>query len=368
MQEFGTARERLGRLLEEGKLLEHDKILTNTHERIDSDSDVDLDLVQEGVNYFQANYFSMFVCMMTGLLSLMYINSITVILHLTGKSSSPSLAYQRYLMTMRHTSMWYTGPGVDSMVRSLKIVKVKHRAAAKQALRKGYLMSQYDMVLTQWAFIGPALLFPSSLGLPPPPSGLVYMMKLVGRYLGVSEELNLCSGGLGRATQYSHLILTKVIQPVILSDSSRSTEAQLLENSLLKSVNMMVPFIEPSAFKHWFLRLLSQHPSSPPSYEHLSVLSTLLFRAQTLLLETVLHLPVLGGILRPLLNILMRLAIFLNTDWEWLVIKFHEVASWPSWFLILQAMVTIPVLYLGSAMTRMPCLPRKTFYLLRGCF
>lgn len=366
MQEFDTARERLGRLLHEGKLLEHDQGLTSTHDRRDRDGDVDLDMVQEGVNYFQANYFSMFVCMMTGLLSLMYINSITVILHLTGKSSSPSLAYQRYLMTMRHTSTWYKGPGVDSMIRSLRMVKVKHRAAAKQALRKGYLMSQYDMVLTQWAFIGPALLFPSSLGLPPPPSGLVYMMMLVGRYLGVAEELNLCSGGLARATLYSHLILTQVVQPALLP-GRRSTEAEELENSLLKSVNMMVPFIEASAFKHWFLSLLSQH-SSPSSCEHLSILSTLLLRAQTLLLETVLHLPVLGSIFRPVINILMRLAIFLNTDWEWLVIKFHEVVSWPPWFLILQAMVTIPVLYLGSVMTRVPGLPRKAFHLLRGCF
>ena len=146
-----SARDRLSSLLSQGQHLEHSLAAADLSE---DDEKIDQCLMQEGITYFQANFFSMFVCMMTGLLSLMYINSIAVILHLTGKSSSPIMAYQRYLRTMRHTSMWYTGPGVETMTRSLKEVKVKHRVAAKLAMSKGHLMSQYDMVLTQWAFIG----------------------------------------------------------------------------------------------------------------------------------------------------------------------------------------------------------------------
>ena len=145
-----SARDRLAFLLSKGQQLEHNLAATGYGE----DYGVDQCLMQDGITYFQANFFSMFVCMMTGLLSLMYINSIAVILHLTGKSSSYTMAYQRYLRTMRHTSMWYTGTGVETMTRSLKEVKAKHRVAAKLAMSKGHLMSQYDMVLTQWAFIG----------------------------------------------------------------------------------------------------------------------------------------------------------------------------------------------------------------------
>ena len=94
----------------------------------------------------------MFVCMLTGLLSLMYIESIAAVLHLTRNSGSPGLAFKRYLATLRHTLRWYQG--TTSLVDSLVVVRARHQHAAQLSSGSKHTMTQYDMVLTQWAFIG----------------------------------------------------------------------------------------------------------------------------------------------------------------------------------------------------------------------
>eukprot|EP00092_Neocalanus_flemingeri_P083160 GFUD01104339.1.p1 GENE.GFUD01104339.1~~GFUD01104339.1.p1 ORF type:complete len:364 (+),score=81.87 GFUD01104339.1:109-1200(+) len=346
-----SSRDRLEMLLSRGRSLPHN--LTTSD--LSQDDKIDQFLMQEGISYFHANFLSMFVCMLTGLLSLMYVKSVSVILHITGKSSSPSLAFRRYLNTLRHTSMWYTGPGVDTMTRSLMEVRAKHRGAAKIAMSKGHLMSQYDMVLTQWAFIGPALIFPSSLGLPPPSPGVVYIMYLVGRYLGVSESLNLCSGGIANATDYSKMIHNHIIQPAIKNmDNDKNKVSLEMAGHLMKGMNMINPFIDPSAFHFWFLRLLSD--GTPSSTKPMNIQSILLLKVQSFILGTVLHLPVVGNVMRHMANMLMRLNILLVSDWEELTIWFHQLADWPAWQKIVLVVLGIPVLSLGSGVRRL-----KTF-------
>ena len=70
------------------------------------------------------------------------------------------------------------------------------------------------MVVTQWAFIGPVLLWPDQLGFDrrgrEEVEGALYVMMLVGRQLGISDQLNLCLGDREHCTQYSRLILEKV--------------------------------------------------------------------------------------------------------------------------------------------------------------
>jgi len=358
-----NTKDRLAFLLSKGQSLPHD---LNTSD-LSKDDKIDDSLMQEGVSYFQANFLSMFVCMLTGLLSLMYIKSVSVVLHLTGKSSSPSLSFRRYLNTLRHTTMWYTGQGVDTMTRSLKEVRAKHSGVAKLAMRRGHLMSQYDMVLTQWAFVGPALIFPSSLGLPPPSPGMVYIMYLVGRYLGVQENLNLCSGGLATATDYSHMILKHVFQPAIKNMYKDKVSVEMASH-LMKGVNMINPFIDQSAFHSWFLTLLygPQSTATPP-IQSLGTLSFVLFKLQTHVLGTVLHLPVVGQLTRHMANMLMRLNILLVSDWEELIIKFHHLADWPGWLKIVLAVLAIPVLSLGSGLRRVKKRGTKVLMILTSC-
>ena len=52
-------------------------------------------------------------------------------------------------------------------------------------------------------------------------SGLVHVMYLVGRELGIREELNMCAGGLEEVRETARQILTAEIQVSLTSNWSR---------------------------------------------------------------------------------------------------------------------------------------------------
>ena len=139
-----------------------------------------------------------------------------------------------------------------------------------------------------------------------------------------------------------------------------------MSGHLMKGVSMMIPFIDASAFECWFLRLLSP-PQYPPCSQKMGIQSIILLKAQIIMLGTVLHLPVVGTIIRIMLNMLMRLAILLNTDWEELIIQFHLLADWPGWLLTALSILTIPVLSLGSALRRVKTMWCRGFIVLTFC-
>jgi len=77
-----------------------------------------------------------------------------------------SKAFLRYLSTINHTlSWWQKDP--ETRKKSLKAVRKLHAAANKKSISvhgpKAY-MTQFDMVTTQWAFVGPAIILPEKLG------------------------------------------------------------------------------------------------------------------------------------------------------------------------------------------------------------
>ena len=58
------------------------------------------------------------------------------------------MAFQRYLWTSNHVLNWYDMKP-SQRVKSLKYVRRTHAIVAKKED-----MTQFDMVITQWAFIG----------------------------------------------------------------------------------------------------------------------------------------------------------------------------------------------------------------------
>ena len=96
---------------------------------------------------------------LTGLFSLMYVPNSVEVLFNTRKSATPLLAFQRYLRTMNHVLKWYNLKS-SQQIKSLNYVRRTHAQVAKKEN-----MTQYDMVITQWAFLAPALLKPWEIGL-----------------------------------------------------------------------------------------------------------------------------------------------------------------------------------------------------------
>ena len=86
------AAEKLELLMSRGKLLPHDAGLSYTE--CDSMEELSEEKLRKGISFFSRNFFSMFVSMLTGLLSLMYIETIASVLYTTNKSSSGVLSFQ----------------------------------------------------------------------------------------------------------------------------------------------------------------------------------------------------------------------------------------------------------------------------------
>jgi len=333
---------KLNLLRTEGRAQGHDEGLSQ-----ERPGDFDIEKINKGIKFFGENFFSMFVNMLTGLLSLMYIEGIARVLHITNKSNTAPLSFSRYLSTLNHTLSWYRG--VPELLKSAARVRVLHRQAAN--MRN---FSQYEMVVTQWAFVGPALLWPDQLGISfnsqeteEGMEGLVHVMYLVGRELGIREELNMCSGDLNEVREAAREILVTEIQPVFLADSASSVSRDLATN-LLAGVKMLNPFINPEGFRKWCEKTLLEKPEV--DVKDLDTFSVTMFRLQLKVLA-LFHSPVLGPALRLAANKLMRLNIFLATDWEQWILQDQQrsrQSEQDKVLAVLQALLIIPLMVLGS--------------------
>ena len=81
-------------LLDKGSSQKHDLGLADTKKE---PSKAEEQLMVVGSAFFHANFFSLFVSMLTGLLSLMFVPGIVTILHFTGKSDTPTLSFRSIL-------------------------------------------------------------------------------------------------------------------------------------------------------------------------------------------------------------------------------------------------------------------------------
>lgn len=320
-----------------GSRLPHDEGMA----RQDSTEEYDQVRLAKGAQFFRRNYFSLFVSMLTGLLSLMYVETIVRVLHLTGRSHTPALAFTRYLGTLNHAVQWYEG--LASLQASLRTVLQLHRAAALRTRRSADdpSISQFDMVVTQWAFIGPVYLFQKQLGIDRVSrddlDGFNYTMYLVGKHLGIMEEFNMCSGGVERGLACSQAILSQVIQPSLRSEVVLS---EVMATKLLDGANILNPFIDQTAFKLRAKRLLLEEDARKEP--NLSGLSRFLYLVQVVVLEQLMH-SWLAAPIRFFVNKLMELNIFLALDWaDNIVQTFQEQRQW-TLRARLEAVLNIPV-------------------------
>jgi hypothetical protein len=77
--------------------------------------------------------------------------------------------------------------------QSLKQIRIRHTVAAKKSKKTGLgLMSQYDMIVTQFGFFGFALQNPRYFALTNEPvenwEGLLHFWRTIGYLLGIDER------------------------------------------------------------------------------------------------------------------------------------------------------------------------------------
>lgn len=126
-------------------------------------SEVDMEMVDHAREVFRSHLFALMTSMLSGLLTLMYVPSIAKILRGTTETTTPVGAFKRYLSTINHVNDWYQSEELTKV--SLKKVRRLHaKSSFLSKTNGGDPITQFDLVVTQWAFIGPAILFPERSG------------------------------------------------------------------------------------------------------------------------------------------------------------------------------------------------------------
>lgn len=112
--------------------------------------------------------------------------------------------------------------------KSVRVVRGMHQHICRLMNKKtgreigvdNIWVSQYDMALTQWAFIGLAVLYPQECGMHQASAEevelLIYFWRVMGYLHGIEDRFNLCNGNLPETYYYFKLVLEEVYKPVCL--------------------------------------------------------------------------------------------------------------------------------------------------------
>jgi hypothetical protein len=177
---------------------------------------------------------SLFFSSFSGLLFLLQLPIITIPLTHTKKSESLGAIFHRYLDTSLHVRRWYMQDLLDknsTAFKSLNSVRKMHVNAITMMkdvplkssdFSNATWISQYSMIITQWAFIGPLLMFPDKCGLHAHGEELqeileaiTYVWRVIGFLLGIKDEYNLCQEDYRETIQLSHIIFNQIIRPYL---------------------------------------------------------------------------------------------------------------------------------------------------------
>lgn len=178
----------------------------------------DARLYRQGQRYFAEHYCAMFVAKLMGLLVLLAVPSVLRVLVHTRRSATPISSFRRYLSTVAHMLEWYSANADGDLTdpnsrafRSLSEVRSRHCAAARSAGG----ISQFDMAVTQFGFIGFTMVAPEKLGIRRGgEEGLVHFWRVIGYLMGMDDRFNICRPeGVEETRRVCSLLLEQVFAP-----------------------------------------------------------------------------------------------------------------------------------------------------------
>lgn len=198
----------------------------------------DEELFKQAKSVYERHFMGINFAHLSGLLLLVRIDSIYETLSKTGESDSVSKLFKRYYHTVKHVKTWYEGDIFEESSeahRSLLIVRGMHNKVSKKLndnpevlaqqsetpqeetklMEKsktgggggqidyddeasGVHISEYDIMITQFAFVGFIVLHADKVGLIEDFSrrdldALLHFWRVIGYYLGASDKFNLCA-------------------------------------------------------------------------------------------------------------------------------------------------------------------------------
>ncbi|XP_049298996.1 rubber oxygenase-like [Anopheles funestus] len=215
--------------------------------------------VKRAQEFFKRNFYAMFVGKLCGLLAIVTVPSILRILVHTNQSSEPRSAYRRYVATVMHTLEWYYEDLIPTSRswKSISFVRKTHAGVSKQAatVRSGMIISQRDMAITQFGFVGYAMISYRKLGIqfdPKDMEAFVHFWRVIGHMMGIEERFNACTDRFETTEQRMTLIANEILKPALLNHTAEFVK---MGKALIEGLWCFNPFIEYDSFLFLTMRL-----------------------------------------------------------------------------------------------------------------
>ncbi|XP_043475103.1 uncharacterized protein LOC122506822 [Leptopilina heterotoma] len=291
---------------------------------------------------FHNNLFTMMIAKLSGLLTLLAIPSILDILIFTKQSGTPCAAFRRYFSTILHTFIWYEKDPLEAkeFFNSLRTVRRKHCSASRKCSSSGLRrITQTDMAITQFGFIGFTLMSAEQLGVKATEEeleGIVHFWRVIGYMLGMEEKYNLCTGTVEECRILCRLLLNEVFIPLFEKGNEKFDD---MGRILIEAMWPLIPFLDPKAFTAFTLQLATSATINN-NHSIVNETSSLPFRSKLLLnLQLNVHKYLMptqywwSSIFRAIFNYFLRLAIYLTENYPILlyttygkkaIVKFHN--------------------------------------------
>lgn len=228
----------------------------------------DQKLFDKGKSLGQKYFFSSFFGHLCGVYVLVQVPSIYQPLLTTGNSRTVASLFARYLSTLNHVKIWYDGDvwnPSDPAHRSIVSVRKGHKLVSSRlnlGKRQGIdtlAISQFDMFLTLWAFVGNTFLHPQETGFPDDLETMkayLHFWRTIGYLLGVQDKFNICNDdNMDRADSMINLVWDQEFKPLLiahLNQNSGQDKGQIMCDSIIEAMRSVLPILSTSAFIKYF--------------------------------------------------------------------------------------------------------------------
>uniref|UniRef100_A0A1Y9H265 ER-bound oxygenase mpaB/mpaB'/Rubber oxygenase catalytic domain-containing protein n=1 Tax=Anopheles dirus TaxID=7168 RepID=A0A1Y9H265_9DIPT len=209
--------------------------------------------------FFKRNFFAMFVGKLCGLLAIITVPTILRVLVHTNQSSEPRTAYRRYIATVLHTLEWYYEELIPTSRswKSVTFVRKTHAGVSRHAasVRPGMIISQRDMAITQFGFIGYIIISHRKLGVQYDPldmEAFVHFWRVIGHLMGIEDRFNACTDRFETTERRMSQIANGILKPALLNQTDEFVK---MGKALIEGLWCFNPFVEFDSFLFLTMRL-----------------------------------------------------------------------------------------------------------------
>ncbi|KAJ8974970.1 hypothetical protein NQ317_004807 [Molorchus minor] len=177
---------------------------------------------KKGQQFFHKHIFSIFFSDCLGLMVFAICPNNSTNIDFYKMSGNCMMAYRRYLATIFHMNVWYESdfkPG-SRLWRSLAEIRNKHNSASKRSCISDLgEITQKDMALTQFGFMGFALVRSKMVGIHEASEeewkAFLHVWRVVGYVLGIEDRFNLCNRSVKETRDICNLLIDQVYRPYV---------------------------------------------------------------------------------------------------------------------------------------------------------